>query len=189
MHLFASPFFLCYIKNVIINKEFNKKIAIEYFFIHGVIDIDSDYFINKIKNGITNDDNMNFKTNVKSPMTSWHFFNKDLKFNIILSKLIEYVDSYYNFNPYVLAESWGIEMRQGQKTNYHDHQASYWSGVLYLNESEQLLKFPDINQEVKPGKGVFALFSPFLKHGCSTNYSDEPKYGISFNMREVKNWD
>ena len=122
-------------------------------------------------------------------MTSWHFFNKDLKFNIILSKLIEYVDSYYNFNPYVLSESWGIEMRQGQKTNYHDHQASYWSGVLYLNESEQLLKFPDINQEVKPGKGVFALFSPFLKHGCSTNYSDEPKYGISFNMREVKNWD
>ena len=59
----------------------------DYFFIEGTIEVDSEYFINEIKKGINKKDNMNFKTNVRDHMTSYKYFNNDLKFKKILFKM------------------------------------------------------------------------------------------------------
>ena len=60
-----------------INKIIKDKIKIEYLFIQGVLDIDSNYFINEINKGIKEKENENFKTNVRGLMTSWRYFNND----------------------------------------------------------------------------------------------------------------
>ena len=71
-------------------------------------------------------------------------------------------------------------------TKFHNHQGCYFSGVIYLNKHSQVLEFPEINEELKPEKGSFAIFSSFLKHGCSKrNLEEKAKYGISFNCNHV----
>lgn len=169
-----------------VQKFFNKNIEIEYFFISGKLDIDAKYFIEKIEKGVQDKDNMNHRTNVNGLMTRWDYFNTDEKFITILSKFIEYVDDNLNLVKYRLKDSWGIELKKFQNTNFHTHIESPWSGVLYLNDSNQNLIFPQIKQEVKPEEGVFCLFNGFLEHGCYKNMNNSSKYAIAFNMVEEK---
>jgi hypothetical protein len=169
-----------------IQRFFNKKIKIDYFFIVGKIDIDADYFIKKIKEGVKKEDNMNYLTNVNGAMTSWDYFNNDEKFTVVLSKFIEYVDKNLDLQKYALKDAWGLELKKFENTKFHTHQEDLWSGVLYLNHSNQNLIFPDIKQEVKPDKGVFCLFNGFLKHGCYKNMDNSSKYAIAFNIAESK---
>ena len=61
-----------------ISKELNKKVERDYFFIKGQLDIDCNYFIEKIKQGVEEKGNMSYKTNLKGKMTSWNFFNNNL---------------------------------------------------------------------------------------------------------------
>ena len=166
-------------------KEIQSKIDQDYFFIKGNIDIDSEYFIEKIKKGCLEQGNMNFKTNIIGNQTSWQYFNTDIEFNKILFKFLDYIDLNFSLPSYKLADAWGFECSLGSRTITHDHFPSLISGVIYLNENSQLLKFKDINQIVKPEKGSFALFSGFLKHGCSRQ-QDNTKYGLSFNLNLVK---
>ena len=70
--------------NININKHFEKKILRDYFFIQGVVDINANYFIKKIEEGIKKEDNMSFKTNVKDQMTSYKYFNHDEEFGKII---------------------------------------------------------------------------------------------------------
>ena len=91
-----------------IQRFFNKKIKIDYFFIVGKIDIDADYFIKKIKEGVKKEDNMNYLTNVNGAMTSWDYFNNDEKFTVVLSKFIEYVDKNLDLQKYALKDAWGL---------------------------------------------------------------------------------
>ena len=167
-------------------KEIKSKIDQDYFFIKGNINIDSEYFIEKIKKGCSEKDNMNFKTNIIGSQTSWQYFNKDLKFNKILFKFLDYIDLNFSLPNYTLVDAWGFECSLGSRTITHDHFPSLISGVIYLNEHSQLLEFKDINQTVKPEKGSFALFSGFLKHGCFRNKQDAAKYGLSFNLNLIK---
>jgi len=167
-----------------IQKFFNKKVEKEYFFIVGKLNIDSDYFIEQIKKGIVEENNMNFKTNVQGFMTSWTYFNNEKKFLDILSKITEYVDRNLKFDRYELVSSWGLEMKKYQRTIFHNHYDHLWSGAIYLNSSKQNLFFPEIKQEVKPEPGTFCLFSGFLDHGCYKNADDNSKFAIAFNMKE-----
>ena len=98
---------------------------------------------------------------------------------------IELIDKKYNFPKYHIKDAWGFEVSKDEKTLYHSHATSLWSGVLYLNSSNQILQFPEINESVKPEEGAFALFSPFLEHGCEINKENTSKFGISFNMSET----
>jgi len=173
---------------MLITKELNKKIEKEYFFIKGKIEIDSNYFIEKIKQSCSSNLNLNYKTNVKSLMTPWDFFVNDKKFIQIIINFVDYIDKNYNMVSYKLHEAWGIQVKPNEKTNFHTHYQTLWSGVLYLNSSKQNLIFPDIKEEVKPEPGSFALFSNFLNHGCERNKEDFSKFGISFNFAEVKNF-
>ncbi len=157
----------------------------DYFFIEGTIEVDSEYFINEIKKGINKKDNMNFKTNVRDHMTSYKYFNNDLKFKKILTELMRYVDEKLSLPEYDLRDSWGYCIRTHNETKLHNH-SDLFSGVLYLNNHNQTLDFPSINRKVKPQKGKFALFSSFLKHEAKKHESKETKWGISFNLAD--NW-
>jgi len=171
-----------------IHKEIQKKVLKDYFFIKGKIEIDSEYFIKKIKEGCESNSNLNFRTNIKGLMTTFDYFNTDIEFQKILQKFIHYIDDNYSLHKYTLRESWGMEVRKNERTLFHSHSENLWVGVLYLNSSSQELIFDEINEKVKPEPGSFALFSPFLTHGCHRNQDNHSKFGISFNMTEIKDW-
>lgn len=171
-----------------ISKELNKKVERDYFFIKGQIDIDCDYFIEKIKQGVEEKQNMSYKTNVKGKMTSWNFFNNNLNFIKQLRKFITHIDKNYTLPAYTLIDSWGFINFSGEKTDYHTHSYSLFSGVIYLSDCQQPLIFKEIEQEVIPKQGAFCLFSSWLSHGCEINNTNNSKFGISFNMNEKPNW-
>ena len=166
---------------MMIQNHIESETLTNYFFVEGTLDIDSKYFIDKIKKGINQEDNNNFKTNVRDLMTSYKYFNNDEKFINILKKFSKYIDSRFNTSHYALMNSWGYCVRAKHRTNFHDHKPSIWSGVIYLNSHSQCLEFPSINQKVKPEEGKFVLFSSFLNHGTIKNESEEIKWGVSFN--------
>lgn len=167
---------------MIIQKHIEKQVPQDYMFIEGTIDIDANYFINKIKKGFLREDNNNHHTNIKDRMTSWSYFNQDEKFLKILNKFIFYIDKNISLPAYRLSESWGYNISTENQTSEHDHRPHIWSGVLYLNKHNQTLDFREISKKVKPEKGKFALFSGFLKHQSLTHYEKDNKWGISFNM-------
>jgi hypothetical protein len=166
-----------------VENHIENQVLTDYFFIEGTMDIDDKYFFNKIKEGFNEENNMSFQTNVRDLMTSYEFFNKDEKFNDIIKSFISYIDARFNLTKYRLVESWGYCVRTGNKTKFHNHKPCIWSGVIYLNEHPQILEFPDINREIKPEKGKFALFTSLLNHGSKRHDSKETKWGISFNLK------
>ena len=169
-------------------KHLNKQVSVEYFFVKGLIEIDSDYFIRRIQEGFKDPNNMSNRTNVQDEMTPFQYFNNDPEFVKIINKFIDFIDKEYDLPTYHLYDSWGIKIGYRRWTSEHDHGGNILSGVIYLNSHPQTLDFNQINEKVKPEKGSFALFSPFLKHKCEKSNSIEPKWGISFNMARVVNW-
>ena len=167
------------------DKEIISRIDVDYIFVSGNIkNIDSEYFIKQIDKGISENDNLSFKTNVKGFHTKFHYFNNDKKFMEILSRILNQLGTLkYKFRPFSLREAWGIKLGLTNYTQLHDHYSQYLSGVLYLNDSEQELIFPAINQKVKPTKGKFVVFSSFLEHYTLRNLEDEYKYAIPFNWQ------
>ena len=179
------PFFVLN-EIMIIHKYLFQKYLRNYFFTKGKIEIDSDYFINKIKEACVSDNNNNFKTNIEGEMTPFGHFIQDKKFLEIVPQFVKHVNQYHKFVPYGLGNAWGFELKPNQKTRFHDHYSALWSGVIYLNDCTQELQFPEIGECLKPEKGSFALFNGFLAHGCETNTDKVSKFGLSFNMHEVE---
>ena len=168
---------------MIIDKEIISKIPQDYFFISGIIDINTEYFKKKIDEGVKNSDNLNYKTNVLGRQTSWKFFKEDEQFGIILLQLIDYLESLnINLPQFNIAEAWGLIEGFGNYTRKHEHYPSYISGALYLNDHHQKLYFPEIKQEIIPQEGRFVLFSSFLIHQTKRNLEHKDKYAISFNF-------
>tara|TARA_Y100001937_G_scaffold60973_1_gene83354 strand:+ start:124 stop:648 length:525 start_codon:yes stop_codon:yes gene_type:complete len=166
-----------------IDTEITSQIPLDYTFISGKSNINCDYFIDKIEEGIYREDNKSFQTNVQAYMTSWKYFSRDREFLNFLYPIMDKIDSLPTKAPsYFLDEAWGIKEMLGQRSSMHDHMPSYLSGVLYLNNHSQLLKFPQINKTVKPQPGRFVVFSSFLKHGADRNLKEYSKYAVSFNL-------
>ena len=168
----------------LIKTEIPKKV----FLIESLINIDHKYFIKKIEEGISNNDNKNFLTNVIGQMTNWNFFNEDEKFLNIIIKIFDIFDVENLIEKSVLKESWGIKLNKGNFTKSHDHREASLSGVLYLNNSEQELFFPELKISVKPEIGKIIIFSGLLKHYTNRNYENNAKYAIAFNMYALKSW-
>jgi hypothetical protein len=166
-----------------IEKEIISKRNVDYLFISGTVDIDSEYFIRKIEEGINNNDNLNYKTNVKGQHTSFEYFMTDKKFHDFILEIMDYLETLsYSFKPYQLKEAWGIKLGYADYSQVHDHFGCYLSGSLYLNNHNQELIFPEIKRSIKPKKGQFVLFSSDLKHYTKKNISEQNKYGIPFNF-------
>ena len=167
------------------DKEIISKIDVDYIFMSGIIeDIDSEYFIKRIDEGVSDSNSLNFRTNVRGFHTSFTYFNNDKKFMVILSRILNQLETLkYKFRPFSLREAWGIKLCLTNFTQIHDHCSQYLSGVLYLNDSNQELMFPAIDQKVKPVKGRFVVFSSFLEHHTFRSLEDEYKYAIPFNWQ------
>ena len=165
-----------------IEKEIKSKIERDYFFIEGNLDIDSEYFINKIEEGVK-DSSLSYKTNVKGHHTEWNFFLKDKNFATIVCKIVDCIEELDLINKrFRIREAWGLKEGFGDHTQLHDHAPSCISGTIYLNNHSQKLYFPDIKREVIPQCGKFVLFSSFLNHYTKRNSTDENKYAIAFNF-------
>ena len=173
--------------NMKILKDYQKKVERDYFLTEGIIDIDQNYFIDKIKKGTEEENNNNFKTNVTGLMTSWNYFVEDKTFLDLACKFVDYIDKNNKFKDYHLTEAWGFGSRKYDYTKPHMH-GTLFSGVLYLNDHAQSLDFDEINIKIKPNIGKFVLFSSFLQHKCIRHYEKEIKWGISFNFEEITNF-
>ena len=171
-----------------ITKELEKKVKRDYFFIKGQIDIDCNYFIEKIKKGVEEKTNMNYRTNINGKMTSWDFFNNDINFLKHIINFNRYLDKNYNLPKYILKSSWGFITLPGEKTYFHAHQEAIYSGVIYLNDCDQPLLFKEIEQQIDPKAGSFGIFSGWLTHGNYANITNNTKFGISFNMYSNNPW-
>ena len=165
-----------------IDKEIRGNIQVPYTFFKGTLDINAKYFMSKIDDGIS-EKNSN-KTNVKSDMTSWTHFLNDVEFLKLLMPILDKIDELKVTTPtsYFLTNAWGIRQNFSDYTVLHAHNPAFLSGVIYLNNSDQHLFFPDINEKVIPKIGSFAVFSSFLKHSAKRNKTFKSKYGISFNL-------
>jgi hypothetical protein len=176
-----APFFVLNIR-MLISKHIQSQYLKNYFLVKGKFEINSKYFIEKIEEGIK-DSQMNFKTHVKGFMTPWKYFIHDNEIYNHLFKIFDFIDKNLNAPPYTLVDIWGFKHVTGSKTTEHDHIPSLYSGVIYLTEGEDLY-FPEIKETVKCEPGSFAIFSADLKHGCERNLSNNPRYGISFNLMD-----
>jgi hypothetical protein len=169
-----------------LNKEIYTKIKQDVFYSEGYIDINTDYFINKIEQGIAHPSNNNNKTYVKGFMTAWDYFIQDEEFIKIFLKLInklEYDSSLKDSfaHGWTLKECWGIKEIKGCSTSKHNHASSVFSGIIYLNDVNHDLIFDQLNIKLTPKKGKFAFFSGNLDHFTERNLTDSNKYAIVFN--------
>tara|TARA_R100000664_G_C2740429_1_gene129019 strand:- start:877 stop:1401 length:525 start_codon:yes stop_codon:yes gene_type:complete len=166
-----------------INKEIYGTMQMPFTFFKGTLDLNAKYFISKIDDGIIKENS--YKTNVRSDMTSWTYFLNDVEFLKLLMPILDKIDELKVSSTvsYYLANAWGLRQSFSDRTVTHAHEPSFLSGVIYLNNSDQHLIFPDINEKIIPKKGSFAIFSSFLKHKAPRNKTFKSKYGISFNLQ------
>jgi len=165
-----------------LKKVINDKVKKDYFLIEGFLDIDSKYFIKEINKAIQKSDNNNFQTNVQGFMTPWEHFNYNKKFLKTILPLFDYLDTLPNIKKYRLVSAWGLKEGFSHYTMDHDHLPNYLSGVIYLNDHQQVLIFPELQKTFKPKKNSFVLFSSFLNHRTDRNLLDKDKYAISMNI-------
>ena len=85
-----------------IHNHIENQVLTDYFLIEGTVDVDKDYFINKIKKGFGEENNMNFKTNVRDLMTDYKYFNTDETFLSIVKDFISYIDDRFSMDEYRL---------------------------------------------------------------------------------------
>jgi len=168
-----------------VNKLIKSKIERNYIFVKGELEINAKYFIKKIEQGINESTNLNYRTNLVSPMTDWMYFMNDKIFYEIIFLLNDMIDKEkLSFGSgYMLSEAWGFKSNFGDYTKLHNHASSIISGAIMLNEHAQELYFPDINEKLECKPGSFALFSGFLDHENERNKSKKVRYGLSFNFK------
>jgi hypothetical protein len=162
----------------------------KYFFVKGKLNIKNQmYFLQKIEEGISKQDNQSWKTNVSGEMTSWQYFINDPEFNKLIIQIYDYVEE-ENLIPKNCAviDAWGLKCTFGSKTKRHNHvlKNRALAGVIYLCKVDHPLIFDEINEKVEVELGSFALFSSYLYHkNINSLKFNEFKYALSFNL--IKN--
>ncbi len=171
-----------------VNKFIKSKIEIDYFFITGKVPVDTKYFIKEIEKGIKEKENLNYKTNLLSEMTSYGYFLRDKNFFKVILGILDFIDeeNLSHNKPYELVDAWGFKQGFSHYTQKHGHAPSIISGAIMLSKHPQHLFFSEINQTLESEPGNFALFSSFLLHKNKRNIIDKNRYGLSFNL-SIKN--
>ena len=164
-----------------VDKKICSQIYRDYLFLTGKININYKHFISKIEEGLK-ESSLHFKTNVVGYMTPFNYFNKDEQFLKILYVLFEEIETFPKVDAFEFKDCWGIRESFSNYTRPHEHKGSNLAGIIYLNDHTQPLKFPQIDQEIKPEKGRFVIFSGFLTHSSPRNLSRKSKYALVFNL-------
>ena len=173
-----------------ISKIIRAKIETEYLFLKGNAPINSKYFINKIEESISSEDNMNFKTNLNGHMTPWTYFKEDntlTKFLLPIYDVIEQTRHKEQLQ-WKLTEAWGFRSNFAGYTSEHDHNPAFLSGAIMLTNSSQTLHFPQIGETLECKPGNFAVFSSYLLHRNYRTLEEKPRYGLSFNISQENKW-
>ena len=76
---------------MIIDKEIVSKIARDYIFVSGIINLDAKYFKKRIDEGVQHS-TLSYKTNVYGKHTDWTFFNNDNQFLVLLFQMIDHLE-------------------------------------------------------------------------------------------------
>jgi len=171
---------------MILQKEIQTFIETPAFLFTTKLDLDFNYFIKRIEQGLKHEDNQNYNTNVDSLMTPWNYFVDDKAFHNqiciptmdIIQKRIKKTASFK------IQNAWGIIQDINERTKEHNHDRCYISGVVYLNDCKQKLYFDEIDQEIVPEKGLLVIFSGSLQHYTNRNIYNK-KYAMSFNYVKI----
>tara|TARA_R100001015_G_C4586932_1_gene142775 strand:- start:36 stop:572 length:537 start_codon:yes stop_codon:yes gene_type:complete len=167
-----------------INKIIQKKIEREMFLHEVTLDVDSDYFIQEIEKKLA-EKNLSYRTNVEGKMTTWNAFVDNPNFIQVLKCGLDALTNHIEYEHVYLSNAWGIRIDKNDYTKLHDHASSMYSGILYLNDVNQKLVFPELNMSITPRKGTFVSFSAWLKHKADPNQG-ETKYAIPFNLNPAQ---
>jgi hypothetical protein len=159
---------------------------ITFYHVKTDVEFNSNYLIDQIEENI--DIKLSFNTNVKGGMTDWKFFMKDDYFPNILKNVLE-KDNIKLDSKLSLQDAWGIKMEPGQETILHNHSECQTSGILYLNDCNNKIIFPQIETEILIEKNTFLIFSGVLDHFTTKVTGENTKYAIAFNLKQVKVWE
>ena len=163
-------------------REIKTYIEQPVFLFVDTIKIDIKYFKQRIEEGIAHESNRNYQSNVQSKMTAWNFFCDDEVFiKQIFRPVRDIIEKKTNEGKWKLHNAWGIKQANDERTIDHNHRPSFASGVVYLDDCDQELHFDQIDQVIKPQKGLLVLFSGLLSHYTTRNKSND-KYALSFNL-------
>jgi len=174
-----------------LSKYIEKEVLVPSFLIELTLNVTSvkDDLIKTIEKGILENSNMNYKTNVKGQMTHWKYFNSNQSFLSVLDQGFLEIEKNMKLKEGHIFDAWGIKIFDRGYTVYHNHSEALYSGILYLNDSEQVIHFPRLNIEINPKEGSFLFFSSHLIHGTKNYNFKNIKYAIPFNFKEKKTWD
>jgi len=163
-----------------------KKAKIDCFVVELQFKVNSDYFIEKIEQGIHEENNLNYETNVEGKMTRWNYFVEDFELLLMLKTGLTHIEKDLPFFPKSkLWNAWGNRISLNDCVKPHNHSIATLSGVFYLNDSNQNLYFDEMDIVIKPKKGKLIFFSPILKHYTKISTSIEPRYSIAFNYQDL----
>ena len=164
-----------------VEKYVKAKTEIDYFFVKGNLDIDAEHYIKKIEEAPKVQHNSNIA--IVGLMTDWKYFLSDKNFfKEIMIPIFDLLEEENFNNKYLLCDAWGFKHNFSEYTKEHDHFPGFMSGAIMLNEHPQSLIFPKLNEELDSKPGNFCVFSSFIKHKSKRNFTDKPRYGLSFNL-------
>ena len=175
-----------------IKKHIERPIVKNVFLLEFSLDINDckDQLIKLIDDSVEGQVNNNYQTNVKGKMTPWSYFVNNEHFNTIMQKVIKKISD-LKIKPntkFYINEAWGIKLEGMEHTNIHNHEEAFFSGIVYLSDSDQLLNFPQLNIDIRPRVGSVLIFSGDLEHGTKDHVLKEPKYAIPFNVLKISEY-
>ena len=126
-------------------------------------------------------------------------------FSVFCKEVFEYE------HDFMITTSWLTVTKQGQSSGFHNHKNSFWSGVYYYDEYDELvgdIQFYNplrtfdnfelipkkktlanaIAIEIKPTNKSLIFFPSFLAHRVTTHYSKRPRHSIAFNIIPINHY-
>ena len=175
------------------------------------LEIDTDKIISMIDNHFENSgtntsidvDNISSVSISKSILELENFI--DLK-KQLMNELNNFFHNVMNYeSDFKITTSWFTKSQNSQSANYHNHNNSMFSGILYLQTDENSgdISFEDFNNrryklnvkeyniyncteyQIKPIEGLLILFPSEVHHKILKNNSNIVRHSLAFNIIPV----
>ena len=163
------------------------------------LSLDTQALIKLLKRDIVRDPNREFfltKSHELHTLDEYKFISEPIldQVKTVFDDIYEYKD----VEPY-FTQMWGTSCEYGQKIHSHTHPNSFMSGVYYPQAAQAPIRFHTqsktivpavkfnnvcnaVNHILNPMENTMLLFPSTLQHETATNYQDEPRYSVSFNI-------